>query len=187
FFIYSPCLMAWEENSRICLHMQLIAILSRIGVEEYNNWYLFLYQNRYFFNNTLSKERTFGSEVIQEIRQHPKVFSVESCPFFETILQSIETKGWVDIENDYYQTLKNNIDSPRCDYNIIELNKQLAFLQGKLVEYLNTIGTSELKNDLNGEIVENFNPADFSTEGKKRALRSIGLENYELKELPNNI
>ena len=28
--------MAWEENSRICLHMQLIAILSRIGVE---NWY----------------------------------------------------------------------------------------------------------------------------------------------------
>ena len=24
--------MAWEENSHICLHMQLIAILSRIGV-----------------------------------------------------------------------------------------------------------------------------------------------------------
>ena len=24
--------MAWEENSRICLHMQLIAMLSRIGV-----------------------------------------------------------------------------------------------------------------------------------------------------------
>ena len=153
--------------------------------EEYNNWYLFLYQNRYFFYNTLSKERTFGSEVIQEIRQHPKVFSVECCPFFETILQSIETKGWVDIENDYYQTLKNSIDSPRCDYNVIELNKQLSFLQNKLVEYLKTIGTSELKNDLNGEIVENFNPADFSTEGKKRALRSIGLDNYELAELSN--
>ena len=25
--------MAWEENSRICLHMQLIAFLSRIGVK----------------------------------------------------------------------------------------------------------------------------------------------------------
>ena len=24
--------MAWEENPRICLHMQLIAILSRTGV-----------------------------------------------------------------------------------------------------------------------------------------------------------
>ena len=27
--------MAWEENSHICLHMQLIAILSRIEVSEY--------------------------------------------------------------------------------------------------------------------------------------------------------
>ena len=26
--------MAWEENSRICLHMQLIAFLSRIGVKD---------------------------------------------------------------------------------------------------------------------------------------------------------
>lgn len=156
------------------------------GNEDISCWNVFAFQNSFFFKDIYHKERYSGFEIIQEIRQHPKVFSVECCPFFETILQSIETKGWVDIENDYYQTLKNNIDSPRCDYNIIELNKQLAFLQGKLVEYLNTIGTSELKNDLNGEIVENFNPADFSTEGKKRALRSIGLENYELKELPNN-
>ena len=29
--------MAWEENSRICLHMQLIAFLSRIGVISYKN------------------------------------------------------------------------------------------------------------------------------------------------------
>ena len=28
--------MAWEENSRISLHMQLIAILSRIGVVKYH-------------------------------------------------------------------------------------------------------------------------------------------------------
>ena len=27
--------MAWEENPRICLHMQLIAILSRTGVKRY--------------------------------------------------------------------------------------------------------------------------------------------------------
>ena len=29
--------MAWEENSHICLHMQLIAILSRIGVNIYED------------------------------------------------------------------------------------------------------------------------------------------------------
>lgn len=155
------------------------------GNEDISCWNVFAFQNSFLFKDIYHKERYSGFEIIQEIRQHPKVFSVECCPFFETILQSIETKGWVDIENDYYQTLKNNIDSPRCDYNVIELNKQLSFLQNKLVEYLKTIETSELKNDLKGEIVENFNPADFSTEGKKRALRSIGLENYELAELSN--
>ena len=34
--------MAWEENSRICLHMQLIAILSRIGVDVENGHVVFL-------------------------------------------------------------------------------------------------------------------------------------------------
>ncbi len=29
--------MAWEENSCICLNMQLIAILSRIGVIMFNS------------------------------------------------------------------------------------------------------------------------------------------------------
>ena len=33
--------MVWEENSRICLHMQLIAILSRIGVFYSYNGYVF--------------------------------------------------------------------------------------------------------------------------------------------------
>lgn len=153
--------------------------------EGLNSWHLFSFQNSFFFKDIYHKERYSGFEIIQEIQKHPEVFSVKYCPLFENILQSIETKGWVDIENDYYQTLKNNIDSPRCDYNVIELNKQLSFLQNKLVEYLKTIETSELKNDLKVEIVENFNPADFSTEGKKRALRSIGLENYELAELSN--
>ena len=30
--------MAWEENPRICLHMQLIAILSRTGVDIISLW-----------------------------------------------------------------------------------------------------------------------------------------------------
>ena len=38
--------MAWEENSHICLHMQLIAILSRIGVKYWENarFYLLEFQ-----------------------------------------------------------------------------------------------------------------------------------------------
>lgn len=100
--------------------------------EDISCWNVFAYQKSFFFKDIVHKERYTGREIIQHIKDNPKLFSIECCPFFETILQSIETKGWVDIENDYYQTLKNNIDSPRCDYNIIELNKQLAFLQGKV-------------------------------------------------------
>ena len=41
--------MAWEENSRICLHMQLIAILSRIGVYLANQTETLLYFRYYFY------------------------------------------------------------------------------------------------------------------------------------------
>lgn len=143
--------------------------------EEYNNWYLFLYQNRYFFKNTFSKEKISGSEVLQEIKQHPEVFSVEYSPFFKAIQQSIETKGWVDIENDYYQLLKNSVDNPNCDYTVNELNKQLLYLQTKLVEYLSTQNITELKEDLLYAIKGNFNPVDFSTEWKKKALGNMGF------------
>ena len=37
--------MAWEENSCICLHMQLIAILSRIGVLSYKDKSSEIYEN----------------------------------------------------------------------------------------------------------------------------------------------
>ena len=43
--------MAWEENSRICLHMQLIAILSRIGVSLMDKTPLVDFFERTDFNN----------------------------------------------------------------------------------------------------------------------------------------
>lgn len=95
-------------------------------------------------------------------------------PFFKTILQSIETKGWVDIENDYYQLLKVGMDSPGCNYTISELNEQFAFLQEKLIEYLHTIETDNVRNDLQNAIIDFFDPADFSTEGKRKPLIALG-------------
>ena len=52
--------MAWEENSRICLHMQLIAILSRIGVN-YDEYDLIL------MDLNLA-EQPNGAELIERIR-----------------------------------------------------------------------------------------------------------------------
>lgn len=97
----------------------------------YESW---AYFNRFNYLNTQN-----GKDIIQYIKEQTDRFTIEYSPFFETILQSIETKGWVDIENDYYQLLTKKIKNPNCNYTIEELNEQLAFLQQKLIEYLNTI------------------------------------------------
>lgn len=151
-----------------------------------NSWNVFSYNNSYFFKDIQHKEKWSGSEVIQCIKSNPKDFTIECSPFFKTILQSIETKGWVDIENDYYQLLKGYINNPNYYVRVSELNEQLTFLQGKLVEYLQTLDTPEIKNDLGGEMLDNFNPADFSTEGKMKALDNIGLDISECKGFRHN-
>ncbi len=149
-------------------------------------WNVFAYSNSYFFKDLLHTEKFSGSEIVQYIKNIPQDFTIECSPFFETILKSIETKGWVDIENDYYQMLKNNIDNPNYCTCVSELNEQLAFLQRQLIEYLQTVGTVEMKNDLAGEIFDNFNPTDFSTEGKKKALDNIGLDISECNGFLHN-
>ena len=58
--------MAWEENSRICLHMQLIAILSRIVVIDNQLLVLFLLLRESTFFLTAEKRNdkkcNFASE-----------------------------------------------------------------------------------------------------------------------------
>ena len=141
-----------------------------------SSWSVFSFNNSYFYKDIFHKKRYSGTEIIQEIQSHPGYFSVECSPFFQKIMQSIEAKGWVDIENDYYQILKDNIDNPNCHFHVSELNEELAFLQSKLVEYLLTIKQGDFRNDLAGAMQDNFNPSDFSTEGKKKALDNIGLD-----------
>ena len=125
-------------------------------------------------------------EIISAFKENTDEFSVTCSQFFGTILQSIETKGWVDIEYDYYQLLKKSTETPDCGYSVKELNEQLAFLQEMLVEYLRSIGTNRYKKELHDAMIEFFDPADFSTEGRKKALENIGLENTNLEEIQNN-
>ena len=136
-----------------------------------------LYNWNQIFN---SKRKLFqkltGIEAIQDLKKDPQYFSIKYSPFFETILQSIDTKGWVDIENDYYQLLTRNIEDPRCDYTIEELNEQLALLQQKLIEYLNAISIDKEKQDILDNIIEFFDPADFAIGSKKKAMDYLGLD-----------
>ena len=162
--------------------------LCRLIIKDKTNmscWNVFSFQNPYI-RDIHGKRKCFGQKVIQEIKNNPDIYSVECGQFFETILQSIETKGWVDIENDYYQLLKKSIDNPRSDYTVEELNEQLAYLQEKLIEYLQTVKTDHIIKSLHAEMIDYFSLADFSIEGKKRALDNIGLNIKNFFEVRHN-
>ena len=149
-----------------------------------SSWNVFTFNNSYFKDIYGDKECS-GYDVIKEIQNHPDIFSVDCTHFFGQILQSIERRGWVDIENDYYQLLKKCTENADCGYSVKELNDQLAFLRNKLIEYLNTIWTNRYKRELHDAMIESFDPADFSTEGKKRALENMALEKTNLEEINN--
>ena len=71
--------------------------------------------------------------------------SVKKSEFFERILKNLETKGWTDIESDYYALLKKYADNIEvCE----TLNNQMDFLRNKLAEYLNTQETPQMISEL---------------------------------------
>lgn len=145
---------------------------------------LWINSSHYNWNQIFnSKRRLFpgftGIKTIQSLAKYPKYFFIRYGSFFKKILQSIETKGWVDIENDYYQLLKQKIEDPNHhnNYTIEKLNEQLAFLQQKLIEYLNAISIDKVRQDILDNILEYFDPADFAIGSKKKAMDYLGLNN----------
>ena len=66
---------------------------------------------------------------------------IQPCALFKEIHKAVETKGWVDIENEYYNLLVGKNSYPVC--NTKELNEQLMYLRKKLINYLNSINIEE--------------------------------------------
>ena len=181
----------WEQRLNALLTEQspvsedCLCKLEIKNTTECANWFNFFYSHS--FRDLFTREWKFPpSDIISGIKENTDDFSVSCSRFFETILQSIETKGWVDIENDYYQLLKKCAENSDCGITVKELNEQLAYLQGKLVEYLHTIGTNQYIKELHDAMIEFFAPADFSTEGRKVALENMGLENTSLENIQYN-
>lgn len=92
-------------NNRTNISEDCLCKLTIKANEDFSSWGIFAYNNSNF-RDLIHNIRYTGPEVIQHIKNSQKYFLVEYCPFFKTILQSIEGKGWVDIENNYYQLLK---------------------------------------------------------------------------------
>ena len=150
-----------------------------INTKEYTSWSTFFFLNS--VRNPITGEWKYPiSEIIDAIKENTSNFSVIFSRFFSTIIKSIEARGWVDIENDYYQLLKDCVDNPQCGYTVAELNDQLSYLQTKLVEYLKTLTTDNYRKDLQDEINDFFKLEDFATE-RRRKVKD------DLRTMPNPV
>lgn len=107
-------------------------------------------------------------------------------PLFERIHKSIETKGWVDIENDYYELLKRYALDNASEAQVDDLNTQLYDIQVLLVMYLDSIKISDklLNTEIRQKIYAPFEKADISIEGMDALKKHV---EYGLKQDNRNL
>lgn len=106
-------------------------------------------------------------EYIKDIMNDKENFEVQLTPFLQNICQSIATKGWVDIENEYYYLLNQCTFSP-LPFEYKDLNEQLSFIQTQLVEYLSSIKIDKtiINSGIKDKIYSPINPKDISVQDK---------------------
>lgn len=85
-----------------------------------------------------------GKKVVRSILNNQEKFNVIFTPFFKSICTSIETKEWVDIENEYYNLLTEYTLKEYSENNITSLNKQLQYIQERLLVYLSLINQQNI-------------------------------------------
>lgn len=87
-------------------------------------------------------------------------------PFLHQICKSIETKKWVDIENEYYDLLAKCALKKRAETTVEELNQHLRMLLDRLVQYLSLVNQvdAEFNKSIWEKIYSPINPKDISIE-----------------------
>lgn len=135
----------------------------------YSTWYEYFYfHSAPYLTITEDKDyyKTFHSK---------RDYKIKYYPLFERIHKSIETKGWVDIENDYYDLLKEYLNNNAPEEKIVALNSELQLLQEKLIEYLKSINVSDnlLNTEIRQKIYEPFKTTDISISGQNALKEHI--------------
>ena len=111
---------------------------------------------RNYFHTCYTEGNVYNQ--IEKVRKESSLSSIIS-PFLERISKSIETKGWVDIEADYYAML---VKCKGKKDELERLNKDFAIIQGLLVEYLNEIQEERINEEILIEKMRNQMLSPFS-------------------------
>lgn len=129
----------------------------------------------WFYNAKLFRDST-GKELLSLLLNEQDVFRFDFTPFFENIHKSIETKGWVDIENEYYKLLEQHTLGEYSEKEVAQLNGQLKYLQQLLTKYLAEINKQDkqLNEKIEREIYEPIRSSDISIEATTKLNEYIG-------------
>lgn len=154
----------WGQKLRLCSDKVVqdpfcsFVLKENIGLA---GWYLvWSYRYQILLNPCSNKE-------LAEIAMQDKEmcdFKIHSV-FFSRIWNAIESKGWVDIEREYYELLRNVVLKPEdCDYTISELNNHLQYVQELLTQYLSSITNVDINcdNRIRQQIYEKIRKTDIS-------------------------
>lgn len=113
--------------------------------------------NVYAWNLPRLLNKISGKDVIKSIIDNKTDFKVSFSPLFERIIKSVETKRWVDIENEYYELLTKDLRVRSINKivpNAKDLNIHLGILREKLIDYLRLQNEKEiiLRKDIKDKI-----------------------------------
>lgn len=134
-----------------------------------------IWQNIYLDNHIRWKDIA-PSKIITALIEEKDLFNTSFAPFFSNILRSIETKGWVDIENEYYKLLEQHTLGEYSEKEVAQLNGQLKYLQQLLTKYLAEINKQDkqLNEKIEREIYEPIRSSDISIEATTKLNEYIG-------------
>lgn len=97
-----------------------------------------------------------GYKIVEIVRKNRELcdFSFRS-PFFQRICDKVENKKWVDIEDVFYSFLKSS-NNPK------NINDDLEFLKGKLIEYLQSLQETDINPIIRNQILAPISQKDIA-------------------------
>lgn len=121
------------KNEHSAISEDELIILKYVG-DTHNTWNSFCYQAGY-------SNVTDWKFLYEKIYNNRSICDAKFSLLYNATCRSIESKGWVDIENEYYTLLKWIIFNDDFQTNqksslIEQLDKQLACMQALLIKYL---------------------------------------------------
>jgi len=143
-------------------------------------------------NVSLNYHYKSSADIIRNISTN-RGFEITYVPFFKNILNSVATKGWVDIENEYYDLLKQYalpaLPNPYQE-PVSQLNEQLFYLQKELIKYLSEIEQHNVDKieGIKDAIYSPINPTDISVANAKCFMEHVEQwRRYSSEELEYRI